>query len=216
VRGSRPKPNHVDEVVEVPLPPACPDCGHELCETRVQSQYQHEKVEPKVVEFRVHLGLCPTCGKRVQARHARQTSDALGAAANQIGPTALALGGQLNKELGVPHGRIQTLFACAFGLMIAKATIVRGVERLARRAEPLYANILGIVRQGQASTWDETGWRIGGHKAWLWAGAALWLKVLPTLSEARRRWYAAQRAIELGRGGITRIQELTGISRPTS
>lgn len=175
MRGSRPKPKHIDEILEAPLPPACPDCGHELCETRVESQYQHEipKVEPKVVEFKVHLGLCPKCGKRVQGRHARQTSDALGAAANQIGPTALALAGQLNKEVGVPHGRIQLLFERAFGLVIAKATIVRGVERLAQRAEPLYANITVIVRQSQASTWDETGWRIGGQRAWLWAGAAL-------------------------------------------
>jgi transposase len=108
----------------------------------------------------------------VQGRHKRQTSDALGAAANQIGPTALALAGQLNKELGVPHGRIQQLFEGTFGLVIAKATIVRGIERLAHRVEPLYANIAVIVRQSRASTWDETGWRIGGHKAWLWVGAA--------------------------------------------
>jgi len=174
-RASRPKPRHVDEVLEATLPERCPDCGRRaLRETDVQAQWQHEipKVEPKVIQFNVHQGMCDHCGRRVQGRHARQTSDALGAAANQIGPTALALAGQLNKELGVPHGRIQGLFERAFGLVVAKATIVRGIERLAQRAEPLYANISVIVRQSQASTWDETGWRIGGHRAWLWAGAS--------------------------------------------
>ena len=42
-----------------------------------------------------------------------------------------------------------------------------------------------------------------------------WLKVLATLDEARARWYVAQKALELGRGGILRMHELTGMSRPT-
>jgi transposase len=173
-RASRPKPRHVDEVLEAPLPARCPDCGGDFGARRVEPQWQHElpPVKPKVTQINVHVGVCTDCGKRVQGRHRRQTSNALGAAANQIGPTALALAGQLNKELGVPHGRIQMLFEHTFGLVIAKATIVRGIERVAARAEPLYANIAAIVRQSQASTWDETGWRIGGHRAWLWTGAA--------------------------------------------
>ncbi|MEZ4308138.1 MAG: ISAzo13 family transposase [Polyangiaceae bacterium] len=42
-----------------------------------------------------------------------------------------------------------------------------------------------------------------------------WLKMLPVLNEAQRRWYAAVKAIELGRGGIERVHEVTGMSRPT-
>lgn len=44
---------------------------------------------------------------------------------------------------------------------------------------------------------------------------ATWLKVLATLDEARARWFVAQKAIELGHGGIQRLHELTGMSRPT-
>ncbi len=183
-RASRPIPTRVDEVVEVPLPPACPDCGQAVVETDVQPQWQHEipKIQAKVVQFNVHGGHCPRCRKRVQGRHPRQTSDALGAAANQIGPTALALAGQLNKEVGVPYGRIQKLFAQCFGLLIAKATIVRAVERIAERSEPLYENIIVLVRSSESSTWDETGWRIGGDRAWLWVGAA----ALATVYRIRR------------------------------
>jgi transposase len=47
------------------------------------------------------------------------------------------------------------------------------------------------------------------------APLAAWLKVLPTLNEAQTRWYVAQKALEVGRGGIQRVHELTGISRPT-
>jgi hypothetical protein len=42
-----------------------------------------------------------------------------------------------------------------------------------------------------------------------------WLRVLGTLNEAQARLYVAQRALEAGRGGISRLAELTGMSRPT-
>jgi Rhodopirellula transposase DDE domain len=42
-----------------------------------------------------------------------------------------------------------------------------------------------------------------------------WLRVLGTLNEFQARLAAAQRAIELGRGGITHIAQLTGMARPT-
>lgn len=44
---------------------------------------------------------------------------------------------------------------------------------------------------------------------------AKWLKLLPVLNEAQVRWYAAVKALELGRGGIERVHEMTGLSRPT-
>jgi transposase len=45
-----------------------------------------------------------------------QTSDALGAAAVQIGPDAVAMSAVLNKQLGLSFGKIATLFADRFGL----------------------------------------------------------------------------------------------------
>ena len=41
------------------------------------------------------------------------------------------------------------------------------------------------------------------------------LQILRTLNEAQARWYVAQKAIALGRGGVKAMQELTGMSRPT-
>jgi len=39
-----------------------------------------------------------------------------------------------------------------------------------------------------------------------------WLRLLPTLSEAQRRWLAGVKALELGRGGLTYVQRATGLS----
>ena len=43
----------------------------------------------------------------------------------------------------------------------------------------------------------------------------LMLRVLDTLNEAQSRWYVAREAICMGRGGLKRMQEITGLSRPT-
>jgi len=42
-----------------------------------------------------------------------------------------------------------------------------------------------------------------------------WLKLLGTLNEFQARLCLGQRALELGRGGISRLAALTGMSRPT-
>jgi hypothetical protein len=42
-----------------------------------------------------------------------------------------------------------------------------------------------------------------------------WLKIFQVLDENKKRWFAAEKAIELGRGGIKLISELTGMSKTT-
>ena len=48
------------------------------------------------------------------------------------------------------------------------------------------------------------------------AGGALpWLRVLPDLNEAQRRWIVGALALQEGWGGIQRMHEVTGLSAPT-
>ena len=42
-----------------------------------------------------------------------------------------------------------------------------------------------------------------------------WLRVLGTLNESQARLFVAQKALDLGRGGISHLSTLTGMSRPT-
>ena len=42
-----------------------------------------------------------------------------------------------------------------------------------------------------------------------------WLKVLGILNEFQARWFVAEKTLELGRGGISRLARLTGMSRAT-
>jgi Rhodopirellula transposase DDE domain len=45
-------------------------------------------------------------------------------------------------------------------------------------------------------------------------GERCWLRVLSTLNERQARLFVAQRALELGKSGISKVSRLTGMSRP--
>jgi len=171
-RASRPVPKHVDETLDAPLPEHCPHCASaRLLEETIEDQYQIDipKVKPKTRRFRVHIGRCGRCDRRVQGRHPLQTSDALGAASVQIGPEAVALAAEMNKELGVPYGKIALFFETAFSFTVARSTFCRSNLRLAEKAEPTYNAMVLAVRHAAVVYADETGWKIAGARAWLWA-----------------------------------------------
>jgi len=158
-------------VIEVPLPSAdCPACGGPLTDHEVQEQFQVDipPLHPITTQFNVHVARCRRCGTRVQGRHPEQTSDALGAAAVQVGPRALALACEMKHRLGVTYGKLKTFFQAAFQLGLGRATFARADQRLAQRLEPTYLALVLAIRQRKVVYADETGWKIGGHNAWLW------------------------------------------------
>ena len=168
-----PPPDQVSECHDAPLPEACPHCRGPLVETEVADQYQTDiPRRPIVRHFRVHVGHCRRCGRRVQGRHELQTSDALGAAASQIGPAAQAAAVVLNKQAGLSHGKVSAVFQNLFGIALCRGASARIGLRAAARLEPDYRAILADVRASERLSADETGWRIGGWPAWLhdWVG----------------------------------------------
>ncbi len=171
-RSFRPRPTKVDRVIDVPIKEKhCPACGGELGDECVHEQFVTDipPVEPTVTQFNVHSATCKGCGRRVQGRHPEQISDALGAAANQIGPNAVAFAAQLNKSTGASYGKVSRFFDAAFELPVNRSTLLRALLRTARKAEPLYERINIIVRESGLVYPDETGWKVGGLPEWLWA-----------------------------------------------
>ena len=163
-----PEPDQIDEVYEAVLPPACDGCGGRLELIEVKQQYQTEiPRKPTHRQFNVYIGRCCDCGRRVQGRHPLQTSDALGAAASQVGPEAQAAVVLLNKIPGLPHGKIADVFKSLFGIVLSRGAVARIILRVARRLEPTHQAIVKSMPAQPFVSLDETGWRIGGQKAWL-------------------------------------------------
>jgi transposase len=172
-RGQRPIPPVVHEHHEVPLPETCPRCGDGVDETHVAAQYQEDlpPVARLVRRFAIHVGRCRGCRHRVQSRHPLQTSDALGAAAVQLGPQAIALAVSLNKQYGLSFGKIAALFRTRFGLAVTPSAIVRALHRAATKSAPTYVALCETVRTSLVVVPDETGWKVRGLLYWLWVFA---------------------------------------------
>lgn len=170
-RRWRPRPTHVDAVVDVFPPAACPHCGDAVVGTgdvRVQYQADIPPVQPHVTEFRAHVGRCQSCRRQVVGRDARQTSTATGAAASQVGPNALAWAAWLHTGLGVPFAKVATILRTGFGLAITPGGLVQALHRVAARSTPTYHALVAAVRRSRVVAPDETGWKVGGRLWWLW------------------------------------------------
>jgi transposase len=171
----RASPETIDETYEVPLPPCCPDCGHdEVTKTATLTQFQTDL--PRVVinrQFNIEAGVCCGCGSAVQGRHELQTSDATGAAAAQLGPNVHAAMALLNKELGLSHGKVKRLLEMLFNIRISRSTSCRSMLRTGDRLENADTQVRKAVRGSPQVVGDETGWRVDGRGAWLHAFVGL-------------------------------------------
>jgi transposase len=167
----RARPTRIDETYDAALPAQCPDCDGAVRETGIATQYQEELPvqRPLVRAFHVHIGQCTQCRRRVQGRHPLQTSDALGAAAAQLGPQAIAFAVLLNKRCGLSYGKIAALLRDRFGVRVTCGGLVHAVHRAARRAQPTYDHLSATVRGSPVVTADETSWRVDADLQWLWA-----------------------------------------------
>jgi transposase len=122
--GHREPPGEVDEELDAPLGARC-ECGGEIAHDRTEYQYQDELPKPRPIRrrFAVHVGTCRCCGARHQGRHPFQSSDALGAAGCMLGPRAVALATELNKELGLsPQKTVKALER--FGIRVTAGGVV--------------------------------------------------------------------------------------------
>lgn len=87
-KAYRKPPDHVDEVVAVPVPKVCPGCGGHIAVEDTVSQHVADipPVITFVTRYDIQIGRCADCRRRVTGRHPCQVLDATGAAAAQIAP----------------------------------------------------------------------------------------------------------------------------------
>jgi len=174
--GHRPPPaqDQVDETLDASLPDCCPHCGGDIAEDDdVDEQFQEEiPVQPIRRKIRIHKGTCRRCGRRVHGRHAVQTSDAVGAAASQLGPDAQAAIAYLNKHSGMSYGKIADAFQHTYGIRVTRSACAQAVLRAGKRLKPAHEEIKQHIRAAEHITPDETGWRLGGQSVWLHAWVA--------------------------------------------
>lgn len=170
--GHRAVPPEPDRILDAPLPECCPHCGDSVDFERWAEQSQTELPEPRpvITRFRVGVGRCRGCRRRIQGRHPEQTSDALGAAGSQVGPRAMAWASWLHYGLGLSFGNTSELLA-RMGINVTAGAICAASASTSTDLVPTHNAIKTHVATAPAVTMDETGWRIGGEAVWLWVAA---------------------------------------------
>ncbi len=170
-KAHRPLPDQEpDEIVDVLTPEQCDECGGAVDEDHVDQQVQMEiPRRPIIRRFDIHVGQCRRCGKRFRPRHALQTSDAVGAAASQLGPDLQAMIAMMKDKYGLSYGNLCGLLKDGFGIPVTRGGAAQAVLRAGKRAQPLYEVFKQLVRRADAVYPDETGWKVGGLLQWMWA-----------------------------------------------
>ena len=71
--------------------------------------------------------------------------------------------------MGVPLAKVAHVLRTTFGLQVTPGGLAHLLHRTARDAAPTYTALCEQVRNSPVVTPDETGWRVGGLRHWLWA-----------------------------------------------
>lgn len=168
----RPRPPHVDQVVEAPLV-ACPRCGGQVHDRAPLTQYIEElpPVRPVVTRLTTWKGVCPQCGE-VHSTHPLQVSHAQGAAGVQLGPRAVAWATLLNKQFGIPLRKTCSILQRGFGLKLSAGGLAQLLHRVAAKLRPRYEALREQVRTSAANYMDETSWYVGDPHWVLWVCTA--------------------------------------------
>jgi transposase len=166
-RHSRPlvPPERLRQVIEC-KPPACRCCGHNLQGDDPQP-LRHQvaelpPIEPTVDEYRLHRLECPHCGT--------STCAALppGVPTGAFGPRLRAILSVLAGAYRLGKRPIRQLASDLFGLSISVGMIARLERQAAGELQAPVEELRRYVRDADSAHIDETSWKQGRDKAWLW------------------------------------------------
>jgi transposase len=159
-------PERVRQVIDC-KPPACRCCGLDLHgddpEPLRRQVAEVPPIEPTVDEYRLHRLVCPGCGT--------STCGTLppGVPAGAFGPRLRAILSVLAGAYRLGKRPIRQLAADLLGLSISTGMISRLERPAAAELEAPVEEMRRYVRDAASAHIDETSWKQGRDKAWLWA-----------------------------------------------
>ena len=159
-------------VVDV-KPCSCGRCGSDLDGSDPDPAWRQvvelPPIEPDVTEYRLHTLTCLHCGTET-------TAEAPPEAACEYGPSLQASLSLLSVGYRLSKRSVQTLASDLLGLEISTGQICALERETAKALEPVVAEAREFV-QGQPVNVDETSWKQGKEKAWLWVAVTRWVTV---------------------------------------
>ena len=182
-----------DVTTVVPVkPPQCHRCQHPLQGDDPQP-HRHQvtelpPVQPIVMEYQLHRLLCPACGAPTRAAMPP------GVPTGGFGPRVQAMVALCTSAYRLSKRTTQDVMADLFGIPMSLGTIPHLEQATGQAVATPVAEARAYVRAQSVAYLDETGWREGRTRAWLWVAVTAWVTVF---------------VVRLSRGA-TVVQELLG------
>jgi transposase len=162
--------------VVIPVKPACCGrCQHPLHGADPQPQ-RHQVTEvppitPVVTEYQLHRLVCPACGELTRAELPTEVPP------GEFGPRVQAIAALCTGAYHLSKRSTQSVMADLFGLPMSLGTIANLEQATAQAVAEPVAAARAYVQQQSAAYLDETGWREGQQRAWLWTAVTAWVTV---------------------------------------
>ena len=164
----------VEEVdVVIPLKPdACARCqqplvGHDATPQRHQV-IEIPPIRPVVTEYQLHQLVCPICGEATRAAWPD------GVTTRAYGPRVQAITALCTGAYRLSKRTTQQLLEDLFGVTLSLGTLSTLEAATVDAVSAPVEEARTYVQQQASASLDETGWRQGDQRAWLWVAVTTW------------------------------------------
>jgi transposase len=155
----------VDVVIPV-KPECCSRCQHPLHGEDGQPQRHQVReippVKPLVTEYQLHQLVCPVCGETTGAKFP------VGVPSGEFGPRVQAVTALCTGAYHLSKRTTQRVMEDLLGVSISLGTLASLAQSTTQAVAVPVAEARSYVQQQPAAYLDETGWREGRQRAWLW------------------------------------------------
>ena len=169
----------VDHVVES-KPEACAQCGAPLTgDDPAPGRHQVAelpRIVPEVTEYRRHTLTCAGCGAATAAAWPAEMPP------GGFGPRTQATVAYLAGRLGISQRDVAELLAVLFHLEISLGSVVALEQQVSVAVAAPVAEAVAYVQQQPVVNADETGWREGTQRRWLWTAVTPLVSVFLVLA----------------------------------
>jgi transposase len=165
-----------DVDVVIPLKPEeCTRCQQPLMGDDPQPQrhqvFEIPAIKPAVTEYQRHQLVCPVCGEATRAAWPA------GVPTGMYGPRVQATVALCTGAYRLSKRTTQQLLHDFFGVALSLGTLSTLETATAQAVAKPVEEARAYVHKQASAHLDETGWREGGQRAWLWVAVTTWVTV---------------------------------------
>lgn len=159
----------VDQVIPL-IPAVCRQCGELLSAAAGPGDPAAERQQvtelpsspAAVTEYQLAARRCRSCGTVTRA------SRPAGVGAGSFGPRLQAVVALLSGRYRLSRREVVQLLGDVWGAELGLGTVVELEQATSAALAPVVAEAQAVAQQTTVANVDETGWREGRRKAWLW------------------------------------------------